>query len=144
MEEGHIALQGPIGLACAQTECWSCHQTTPVYALIASKVLEVEDGDVVEETEDESFVYDISQEDMPLALSNALGRAASSYVPTFSRTTGETNWANVCEHCSRLQGAFFLHSEPDGPFFGEAAEFEGTRLNLSDESFTVVDASYSL
>lgn len=30
--------------------------------------------------------------------------------------------ANHCNHCDALQGDFFLHNEPDGPFFSMDAE----------------------
>ncbi|MFZ1083230.1 MAG: competence protein CoiA family protein [Candidatus Kryptoniota bacterium] len=34
-----------------------------------------------------------------------------------SKMAGAKYWANVCMHCSALQGDFFLYNEPDGPFF---------------------------
>ena len=36
----------------------------------------------------------------------------------FSRTIREIYWANGCPRCGTLQGDFYLHAEPDGPFFG--------------------------
>lgn len=36
----------------------------------------------------------------------------------FSKTAGGTYWANTCPYCQSVQGDFFLHCEPDGPFFG--------------------------
>jgi glutaredoxin len=35
----------------------------------------------------------------------------------YSKTAGGKYWANTCPHCKALQGAFFLHSEPDSPLF---------------------------
>jgi hypothetical protein len=35
----------------------------------------------------------------------------------FSRMAGGQYWANTCPYCKSIQGDFFLHSEPDGPFF---------------------------
>ena len=46
-------------------------------------------------------------------------------------------------HCGSLQGAFFLHSEPDGPFFGDEV-FSGKRTSLSQKGFDVDGASFSL
>lgn len=37
---------------------------------------------------------------------------------TFSKSVGDSYWANNCPLCSSLQGEFFLFHEPDGPFFG--------------------------
>lgn len=37
----------------------------------------------------------------------------------FSRTTGTAYWVNTCPHCTASQGDFFLHAQPDGPFFDE-------------------------
>jgi hypothetical protein len=36
----------------------------------------------------------------------------------YSRTAGHKYWANTCPYCDSIQGDFFLHSEPDSPFFG--------------------------
>ena len=35
-----------------------------------------------------------------------------------SKMAGGEYWGNVCAYCGILQGDFFLHSEPEGPFFG--------------------------
>lgn len=37
---------------------------------------------------------------------------------SYGETVQHSYWANTCEHCGALQGDFFLHSEPDSPFFG--------------------------
>jgi len=36
----------------------------------------------------------------------------------FSRTIGSSYWANTCPFCGAIQGDWFLHHEPEGPFFG--------------------------
>jgi len=36
----------------------------------------------------------------------------------FSKTAHCKYWVNTCPYCEAIQGDFFLHCEPDGPFFG--------------------------
>lgn len=40
----------------------------------------------------------------------------------FSKTVGYKYWANTCPYCQSIQGDFFLHQEPAGPFFGVEIE----------------------
>lgn len=35
-----------------------------------------------------------------------------------SKTINDIYWANTCPYCRSIQGDYFLHDEPDGPFFG--------------------------
>lgn len=46
---------------------------------------------------------------------------------SYSNTVGDKYWVNTCPYCNRIQGDFYLYSEPDGPFFG---------INLEDDSPT--------
>lgn len=139
-----VRLHGPVQLASAEAKCWNCHKPTPVHALLAADLEEFEPGEETLRVESPTFVYDLSPDALPAQVKAAVTRAAPNYKPTFSRTIGETSWANVCVHCGLLQGAFFLHSEPDGPFFGGAEEFEGARVVVSQEGFDVDGASYSV
>jgi hypothetical protein len=40
----------------------------------------------------------------------------------YSKQVRRAYWANLCGNCGVIQGDYFLYSEPDGPFFGRAAE----------------------
>lgn len=140
--ENFVRLYGPLELATEETSCWKCHKPTPVHALLAADVEEFESGEEPTRVEASTFVYDLSPDSIPLEVKARLVTQAPNYKPTYSRTVGETSWANVCVHCGSLQGAFFLHSEPDGPFFGGPEEFDGKRAPLSEEGFDVDGASY--
>lgn len=91
-----------------------------------------------------SFVYEISPGALPPAVKATVAKLAPNFKPLFSRTVGETSWANACVHCGLLQGAFFLHSEPDGPFFGGPEDFDGAKVLVSEQGFDVDGASYSV
>ena len=94
--------------------------------------------------EEPAFVYDLAEDAMPEPLVKALQELAPNYVPTYSGTLGETTWANTCVHCQTLQGAFYMHSEPDGPFFGgPTREPALTRRQLSADGFDVDEGGYS-
>ena len=143
-EEEFIRLHGPVQLATTTAKCWKCHRPTPVHALLAADVEEFAPGEESMRIEQPSLVYEISEDALPPEVMGAVAKAAPNFKPLFSRTVGETSWANACVHCGLLQGAFFLHNEPDGPFFGGPEEFTGTRVVLSQESFDVDGASYSV
>lgn len=54
------------------------------------------------------------------------------YRMTYSRTARLWAFANVCSHCEALQGEFFLHNEPDGPFFAMHHERPEWRVTTLD------------
>jgi hypothetical protein len=139
-----LRLHGPVQLASADMDCWKCRKGTPVHALVAADVEEFESGEEPMRLESPSFVYEIDPDALPAGLVTALARLAPNFKPTYSRTVRATSWANVCVHCGVLQGAFFLHGEPDGPFFGSPEDFVGRRLVLSSAGFHIGSASYSL
>jgi len=37
---------------------------------------------------------------------------------SYSKTVGNKYWVNTCPYCECIQGDFYLHSDPNGPFFG--------------------------
>jgi len=139
-----LLLCGPLTLATAEVSCWKCKQVTTVAALAAASVVDLDDGEHAQGQDRGSFVHSIDEADMPGELGELLASAAPHYRPLFSKTLGETNWANACEHCGALQGAFFLHNEPDGPFFGPPLEFKGAMQQLLDRDVHVFGAAYSL
>lgn len=143
-DKREVRLHGPVQLASAEEECWKCHKPTPVHALLVADLEEFEPGEEPLRVEAPTFVYDIGPDALPAQVKATVTKAAPNYKPTYSRTMGETSWANVCVHCGSLQGAFFLHGEPDGPFFGGPEDFEGAKVVVSEQGFNVDGASYSL
>lgn len=138
-----IRLHGPVQLASSETECWKCHRWTPVHALVAADVEEFAPGEESMRLEEPAFVYGISPDALPPEVKASVAKTAPNFKPLYSRTVGETSWANACVHCGLLQGAFFLHSEPDGPFFGGPEEFDGVKVVVSEKGFDVDGACYS-
>jgi len=138
-----LRLKGPIHLACSETECWKCKRATPVFAIEASDLKNLEHGDASQPVGEPVFVHDIVGK-LPASLQAGLTEHAPHYQPTLSRTTGATSWANQCVHCRALQGDFFMHSEPDGPFFSGPQRFNGTRILLTDKNIELENASYGL
>lgn len=98
----NVVIQRPV-IAEAKVTCWACHRDTPVITVAGRDA----EGDLVSVTGIQAF-------DSKLA--NALVRHPC-YRLAFSRTTQAWAFSNVCVSCGALQGDFFLHSEPDGPFF---------------------------
>lgn len=143
-KEGYVRLHGPVELASGKVVCWKCQQTTQVFALLTAYLEEVEPGQEVECLEAPAFIHDLSPRALPAAMRADLASKETNYRPTYSSAIKETCWANVCSHCGVLQGAFFLHSEPDGPFFGGPEEYTGPRVLIATQGFLVDGASYSV
>lgn len=139
-----IRLLAPIELATSHVKCWQCSEDTPVHSLLAGNVQEVEDGVVVDETERPTFVYEIEEEDLPTHIATAATAIAANFKPVYSRAVGQNCWASLCSHCGAVQGAFFMHSEPDGPFFGEVEDFKGSRQLLSSAGCDLEGATFSM
>jgi hypothetical protein len=109
-------------LAIGTTECWKCHQSTHVFALIAPHGSSATDDDY--SSEDCAQVEDVHVdvaltgiEQVSDALRSCLATAAPLFYSDQSRTLGDTYWMNHCEKCGFSQGDHYLHMEPDGPFF---------------------------
>jgi len=136
-------LYGAIELVTAQIACWKCSKQTPVHALQVADLEEFEPGEEPDRLEAATFVYELSPNSLPQGVRAELASRASNYRPIYSKSVGAMSWANACVHCGLLQGAFFLHHEPDGPFFGGPEEFVGVRTLLSMTGFDVDGASYS-
>lgn len=140
----YVRLIGPLQIARARVDCWKCGHETTVVTIIANQVEAFEEGISSGSSEEAAFVYDIPTGDIPVMLTKALQLHAPHFKPTYSRTMDETTWANTCEHCEALQGAFYLHSEPEGPFFAGPSNFDGERVELHAEDVQIREASYSM
>lgn len=108
-------------LARAEARCWQCRALTPVYAIVMESHAEVT-FDANEEPEVYSGRIVISglaaMDDDSAA---KIAAAAPSFHRAESKTAGRVQWANHCASCGAMQGEFFLHSEPDGPFFSPSS-----------------------
>jgi hypothetical protein len=78
----------------APTDCWRCHRAILVFAWPEAH---------------KNLFPDVEPTIRPRPHTIRLIR---------SGTAGTAYWGNTCPACHALQGAFFLHMEPDGPFFG--------------------------
>lgn len=142
MDQNVCRLFSPVHLVTAETRCWKCSRTTLVYALQVDDLEDNEDADddgpmLLEKP---TFVYDLEVHRVPAPVVAQLVTLAPNY--TQVADADMEIWANVCQHCRFLQGPFYLHSRPDGPFFRGPEEFAGPRTLLSDEGFSVDCVGY--
>lgn len=65
----------------------------------------------------------------------------------YTKMSESTYWANTCPYCNSVQGAFFLHHEPDGPFFAVSCEEEymkDTPESFKNDMHTIALSSMSI
>lgn len=116
-----MKLPAPVYLVIGYTDCWKCKTRTPVAGILA------------ERTPDEDIPCMVSE---VAGIDDSLLAFIQSRVPDYrlgySKMAGDSYLANHCPGCGIIQGDFFLHSEPGGPFFpvepSEAAELNIVRL----------------
>jgi len=107
MNDDRLKINPPLYMIGQKISCWRCESRMPVIALLAPNVDDTEGQVCVL-----SDIDDIPQEVLSFI---------QSKVPTFklknSKMAGKKYFANTCPKCGVLYGDFFLHAEPDAPFF---------------------------
>ena len=94
--------------------CFKCHRKTPVVSLASDSYLWI-DGDHSEYCEGElNFISDVDW--LPTQLQEHLNDNYQ-FFRGYSQTTKSYYYGNHCNNCGVLQGNWFLHSEPDSPFY---------------------------
>jgi hypothetical protein len=72
---------------------------------------------------------------MPESLLQAIQARFPNFQLKYSKTTQSQYYANTCPKCGVITGDFYLHSEPDSPFFpineAEAAELTIEEIPLA-------------
>lgn len=127
---------GLFQLAVGSAECWKCHKEARVVAPIASiGSVAIDDEDDDEDSPGPLVVNEatvlMDVETMSAELATRARSAVPTFRPDFSNTLGAGYWMNHCQHCGAKMGDFFLHMEPDGPFFGwPSSSANGAVLDL--------------
>lgn len=93
----------------------------PVAAILAPSI-EESDGMV-------AILTDITK--MPNRVRSHIQRRVPSFQMKYSKTVQREYFANVCPRCHTLSGDFFLHTEPEAPFFPKTEE-QAKRLYLAE------------
>lgn len=120
------------------TQCYRCHQPTRVVAI----ALPPESMDEEEERHEHGWFNAVDVGELPAAVAARLSGlpGGRNYKVDFSVTAGERYVLNHCDKCGAKLGDHFMHSEPDGPFFGE--DTEGLQAQVVNEPIAL-DAGYS-
>lgn len=100
------------------TDCWRCQRPTKAGALVAPV------GALVEGDSDDDSIWAPLREAAPLLYIEHIPVSIASelitLLPTMRRDRDERSISFLINHCSWCDiriGDFFLHLEPDGPFF---------------------------
>lgn len=137
----------PIMLLEATSTCWKCRRRSPVFCLACRDVREAGD-DRLGDLADDGLVLISDLAALDGRIQQHLHELASAYRPDWSGTKGSRCWMNHCRDCSAKMGDFYLHCEPDGPFFAPtqvAWDWNHiSRYLLEREGEYYFDGAYSL
>lgn len=116
----------------ASYDCWKCHKATKVYAIGITNSNQLENS---EQLSNDGFLTNISH--FSKEVLEKLIPISKTYFLDKSGMADEIYYINHCEHCGAKQGDFFLHMEPDGPFWGdgEGMIFASHQIPLQARSF---------
>jgi hypothetical protein len=119
-------------LVSAKSACWKCAQEINVYAVLLSTESEASEEDGL------SARGAVLLSGLSLASDGAAAAIGKStrdqYRQDHSWMAGTNYYMNHCAACGAKQGDFFLHTEPDGPFFLQS---EGQFRGLSVTRFEI-------
>lgn len=122
--EGSSVAQNKVYIAVATINCWKCKGSTPVYAFAVNgeDIIDLENNikDMANETGYDMAIIQIDHK-LPRDIKSYLEKNTACK-ETYSKTTKTNYFANVCEKCSALQGAYFVYDEFDSPFKGQSSE----------------------
>jgi len=108
-------------------ECWKCHNTTNIIGLGIAHYFTIDFDDDNEAYSNISEGIDNTIHISPIAqgFSKKFMDKLSerfNFKKGYSKTIGNSYFANHCQHCNSLQGNFFIFDEVDSPFFIDTKE----------------------
>ena len=131
-DEAIIAMENLYIIEGQQT-CWKCKHSTRVIGLGLNEAVHIYlneyDKPCIEDTLSNSLdelhlAWVDNEEDIPPKLLQYL-KENYSVKTGYSKTLGETCFANHCDYCSAIQGNWFLFDEPDSPL---SSDTDGNEL----------------
>lgn len=126
--EANLVVFPPLLLLSASTTCWNCKKQMIAVALGAHAL--VEDGETVGDIADTHDMFVLSNVDvLPPEVFEEIVLRNPHLERRHSHMAGTSYLANVCPHCDRLTGDFYLHAEPGGAFFPTTIE-EASRISV--------------
>jgi len=129
MDESSLKISPPLYLVGRKISCWKCGERMPVVALVAPNLDEsCSEKDGTEEQE-VCILCDIKS--LPSIVLEYLQKRVPTFRLKYSKMVGGKYYANTCPCCGMLSGDFYLHSEPEAPFFPMDKE-EASQLYLTE------------
>ncbi|MFZ3324201.1 MAG: hypothetical protein WA190_17635 [Usitatibacter sp.] len=115
-------------IAKADGACYKCHALNEFVAIVAPPGHEVlnEDDDKWEAVGESSILGWIRSINPEAA--EAVQKISPDWKYSRSRTLEDSVYMNHCRACHAHQGDYFLHAEPDAPFFPDEAKPNKIRL----------------
>ena len=134
--EPDMELIPPVYLLQSYEKCWKCKEITPVYALAAHGVNS-------EKNTLDIFLTFFNLRIVQPQIKKILLKNAPSYYLDYSRQANSKYYLNHCQ-CGAKQGDFFMHSEPNGPFFPTSKpEAERIKIGVVSVEPIKIDGEFS-
>ena len=129
-----IQIKPPLYLVSGPTECWRCGAGMRVVALLAPNIRG--------ETVGPAILSNIT--DLPASVLSYIQKHFPTFQLRYSQTVKSRYYANTCPKCGVIYGDFYLHNEPDAPFFPtEAEEAQCLEIETVPLSGTISVRAYS-
>lgn len=112
MDNAPVQIEPPLYLVSSPTECWRCGADMRVVALLAPNIC---GGDV-----GPALLSNITE--LPASVLSYIQKHFPTFQLRYSQTVKSRYYANSCPKCRVIYGDFYLHDEPDAPFFPTEVE----------------------
>lgn len=114
----NLIVRESLYIAVGHNICFKCKRDTMVISFAAENYVLLDEESKIYNG-DINFISD--SENIPFELQKYLNDNYK-YYKGYSKTTRSNYFGNHCNNCGVLQGNFFLHCEPDSPFFIDSEE----------------------
>lgn len=118
-KNANLIVMDHLYIVVGKQNCFKCKKQTNVVSFASDLYFSIDDEYFELFDEDINFISDV--EGIPEPLLDYLNDNFKFY-NGYSKFAQASYLGNHCNHCGVLQGDFYLHHEPDSPFFIDSAE----------------------
>ncbi len=115
LPSGHDIFANQYYIVTSIQNCWKCKKQTRVYAILILLGINIHsEMDAYTNIPYPFYLYNINN--LNTETLQVISKEAPTLQYVYSKTVGRKYYGCLCEHCSSLQGNFYLYQEPGGAF----------------------------